>query len=203
MAINSIKVDIQGLAETNRALKAMTDEKGTLWKKKSFQVAGKKAMRPVLSAAKRNAPFGKRTDEWNTAGLTRNTLTLRSHYKNKPPSSGKYKPEYTIYTTLSPKFESLAYTAKTRKSAYRYPFAQEVGIPTGTYERQSRSGKKFPYKRKAPRKALAFQSRALGSNAQKVVNIFVGSLRQNISLFAKKQYDKLPQALKSQHRRRR
>ncbi|EGU31483.1 hypothetical protein VIBRN418_01633 [Vibrio sp. N418] len=195
MPFETIKTDVQGLEHLNKALDNLTDERGTKWRKQAFQLAGRKAMRPVLNDARRLAPRG------NT-GLTSQSLTTRSRYQPLKSNSRKFQREYRIYTTLNSAFGTRAYKSPNRKSAYRYPFALEVGVPPQTYT-QHRNGKPVQVNRKAPRKPIAFQAKALGRNAKKVVNIFTGSLQRNVSLAVQNEYKTLPQALRGQRRGRR
>ncbi|EDM66145.1 hypothetical protein PE36_00070 [Moritella sp. PE36] len=185
-----------GVDHLNKALKGMTDERGLNWKRTAMLRAGKDAFNVVNYAARNKSPFA--------TGLTKRSLTLTKGIYNKiggkvsPISkSGKVKKgkkqEYRIATTLKESFNDSA--PEDRKGRpVRYPFMNEVGVAPQTYARVSTNGKLHLVKRKAPRKQLLFQHRALGQNADKVVSIWIRKMDYYLSFYAKSTYATLKSA---------
>lgn len=190
MALDNVKVTLNGHTHLSKALNNLADEKGRKWKRQAFRKAGKDAFTPVISAAKAFAPRGK-------TGLTKNTITTSSRYNfNARKRAGKFASEFTIYTTYGAKFNRRTQRDR-RGRPVRYPFMNEVGIPPQTYLRRLRGKTVLTHAtRSAPRNALGFQSRALGSTANKAVGIFTSNLDKYIGLYSKREYDSLPQELK-------
>ncbi len=181
-----------GFKHLQKALYEMGDERGVKWKRSAMLKAGDIAFRPVVYGARALAPV-------KTGYLRRNLVASRARYNKNPDKAfgarGKlrkgYKHEYTIGTTLKSSFKGP-----------RYPFMLEVGVPSQTYERKAHTRLGKPVKattvtRTAPRKPLLFQHRALGSNANKVVELWKSSMSYHIGLYSKSTFATLNKAIKS------
>ncbi|MFH4418135.1 hypothetical protein WKI02_07860 [Vibrio alginolyticus] len=190
--VNAIPINFDHL---NEALKGMADHdtRGKKWMKDAFMRAGTEAFKPVVRASRSFAPRGR-------TGNTKRYLTATRGYYNHEPKVGKSgkvnkssKNQYMIDTTLSPKFDQANRSKTWRGKSLRYPFMNEVGVPSQTYGRMSRE----PYRnlhtvhRKAPRKAMAFMHRGLGTSANRVVNIWAKRMNFYIGLYAKTTYKSL------------
>jgi hypothetical protein len=182
-----------GLKDTNKALKNMADERGKKWKRDAMMKSGFESFQHAVKKAKSNAPVGE-------TGLTRRSITSTRGYYNKNVKvykSGritkKSRNEYTIGTTLKNTFNSRA--PKNRKGqAVRYPFMNEVGVKAQTYVRISSKGNIHTVNRKAARKPLLFQHRALGQTANRVVSTWNRKFSFFIGLYAKSTYASLKSA---------
>lgn len=187
MPLKIEKVELQGLDHLQKSLVNLRDDRGAKWKRAAFNRAGKDAFAIVLRKAQSFAPMGK-------SGLTVNTMTTKASFKTRPPQR-KRAPRYSIYTTYGAKFNKQA-PRDYKNRPVRYPFMNEVGVPPQTYFRKSKLGNIHPVKREASRKPLLFQHRALGSTANRVVDIFTTNLGYYIDLAANTEYKTLPIALR-------
>ncbi|CAH6914033.1 conserved hypothetical protein [Vibrio chagasii] len=194
-----------GLESTMKALNQLADERGRKWKKKAMMMAGKKAFKPVVSAAITQAP--RRT------GLTKAALASTKGKYNpnatkKVTARGKIRKggnnEYFIATTTRDSYAN-KFPLNSKGQRIRYPFILELGVKPGVYQRQAhvRNGhwvKAHQYNRIKPRNPFLFQHRALDLNKTRMISIWTKQMDYYISLYSKTTYKSLNTAIKAHER---
>lgn len=198
----TVKTSFVGITETLSAINDLADDThGRKWKKDAFEVAGRKAFKPVVDGAKQRAPFGKNNTGKSkaTAGLTRRSIRSVDVFNTNPSIAiGKYtrgklgkveaRSRYTISTALFKTFENAApkYQSGPRKGKeVRYPFMNELGVEPGTYQRKTPNGVGMQtVNRKAPRNPLYFQNRSLEANTSTLQVTFSKEIGKAIDNYA-------------------